>query len=435
MTSNENKIEDMRARIAFLTRRPLESCQVRALSKDVYTSFQDLRENPNSDSNIVFTQSFNVMGDMGALNYRILESVDRLSLHDKNLSARLDDGRYALPILVKDVSFHNSKESTDVVKKLAISYAENEDKMQYDMYYAHSWYFKQINKARGVCSDLACLVANGVDFDNSVLNIGGFENRLNEDWKYLTLDELFAVRPDIEYRRKNGYKSNINMDFNANDIAALASYFNLLFEVDEFQTNLEPGDIIFFSSDKDKYNGGYFLNIYHVGVYIGNDQYVDWGDDNGHAIKVRYIEGFMPSVAMRLPLETVDEKEKIQETFYATKDLEGYYKGQKLTGYIKGDYFIYYLDGKEMSISKEGVTKDFIGQVKYPIVKVAVREEPRASSQLLGFIDKGMEITGRPTHFFFEIDFQGKRGYVNNELLTFNKPKASKKWYQHLFNI
>ena len=429
-----NKLEEMRKKISELTNRQIEDCKIQVKSDNVFDSFLDMRKNlSGNDISYAYTKGYNLAEDLGGANYRILDRIDDLPINLQSMTMKLNNGQYALIDLPKELSFHNSKEVGDLTREIALSYANNENKMQYDKKFAHSWYYGKVSDGRGVCSDLASLVANGVDYDSSALCKNTPNNDKHPEWKYFSFDEILDARPSLDYKRANGYKTNLRSAFDANDMAMAATYFNLLFEIDENNTNLEPGDIIFFSNNKELVNGNFFLNITHVGAYIGNDQYVDWGDDGGHAIKLRYIDGFMPSVAMRIPHDVTKDPKKIQSTYFLKEDVNGHHKGQKFSGVLDSESFTYYVDGKEYSVSKDLITKDFVTQDKYPVVNVAVRSKASASSEKLGIIKRDSLVKGRPKLFWFEIDYQGERAFVPKDLLIFEKPKPKKKWYEWFY--
>lgn len=177
-----------------------------------------------------------------------------------------DGGQIMLSSVAPNYESRITKKAFDQIIELSETYVAQAKNLKYGNFYTP---FNETTTNQIDCSSFTQLILYGIPYEAS---------------RYATADDTntprydFGIRlPDNPYRTEFGpYR------YLANDLGHYALDNGFAFYPNEDGTNVQPGDVVFFSTNKD--NEGYFMDITHVGICVERQEddilYVVHGNSN-----------------------------------------------------------------------------------------------------------------------------------------------------------
>ena len=177
-----------------------------------------------------------------------------------------DGGQIMLSSVAPNYESRITQKAFDQIIELSETYVAQAKNLKYGNYYTP---FNDTTTNQIDCSSFTQLILYGIPYETS---------------RYATADDTNTAKydfgislPDNPYRDEFGpYR------YLANDLGHYALDNGFAFYPNEDGTNVQPGDVVFFSTNKN--NEGYFMDITHVGICVERQEddilYIVHGNNN-----------------------------------------------------------------------------------------------------------------------------------------------------------
>ena len=177
-----------------------------------------------------------------------------------------DGGQIMLSTVAPNYVSRVTQKTFDQLIEIAETYVAHAKDMKYGNFYTP---FNDTTTNQIDCSSFTQLVLYGIPYEMS-------RYATTDDTNTAKYDLGFAM-PDNPYRAEYGpYR------YLANDLGRYALDNGFAFYPNEDCTNIQPGDVVFFSTNKN--NEGYFMDITHVGICVERQEddilYIVHGNNN-----------------------------------------------------------------------------------------------------------------------------------------------------------
>ena len=177
-----------------------------------------------------------------------------------------DGGQIMISTVAPNYVSRVTQKTFDQLIEISETYVAHAKDLKYGNFYTP---FNDSTTNQIDCSSFTQLVLYGIPYETS---------------RYATLDDTNTAKydfgfsmPDNPYRTEYGpYR------YLANDLGRYALDNGFAFYPNEDGTNVQPGDVVFFSTNKN--NEGYFMDITHVGICVERQEddilYIVHGNNN-----------------------------------------------------------------------------------------------------------------------------------------------------------
>ena len=180
-----------------------------------------------------------------------------------------DGGQIMISQLTDGYVSRITQKAFQQVMELADTYVAHAKDLKYGNFYTP---FNETTTNQIDCSSFTQLVLYGIPYETS---------------RYATTDDTNTARYDFGFSLPdNPYRTEFGpYRYLANDLGRYALDNGFAYYPNEDGTNVQPGDVVFFSTNKN--NEGYFMDITHVGICVERQEddiiYIVHGNNNDTA--------------------------------------------------------------------------------------------------------------------------------------------------------
>lgn len=177
-----------------------------------------------------------------------------------------DGGEIMISQLTDNYESRITKKAFDQLIEISETYVAQAKNLKYGNFYTP---FNDTTTNQIDCSSFTQLVLYGIPYETS---------------RYATADDTNTAKYDLGFRMPdNPYRDEFGpYRYLANDLGKYALDNGFAFYPNEDGTNVQPGDVVFFSTNKN--NEGYFMDITHVGICVERQEddilYIVHGNNN-----------------------------------------------------------------------------------------------------------------------------------------------------------